>query len=138
MKMQPFRTGVVSAFAAGLIALGGGAALQKAEAASVKPASVTYKVTNSDTLYQIAKKYGINLNAVDCSEPGHRKPEFHLGGLIVNVPVTEVPAAEPRTAERAEHRVRHERRDAIRARARMAERTAERARRIKTHSPRKS
>ena len=87
MKMQLFRTGVVSAFAAGLIALGGGAALQKAEAASVKPASVTYKVTNSDTLYQIAKKYGIDLNALIKANPNLANPNFIWGGLIVNLPV---------------------------------------------------
>lgn len=87
MKMQPFRTGVASVLAASLIVLGGGATLQKAEAASVNT-SVAYKVTNSDTMYLIAKKYGINLSKLIAANPSIANPNIIWGGMIVKVPVT--------------------------------------------------
>ncbi|REE92854.1 putative YkwD family protein [Paenibacillus taihuensis] len=87
MKMQPFRIGVASVLAASLIALGGGAALQKAEAASVNT-SVSYKVTNTDTMYKIAKKYGISLNSLIAANPSIKNPNIIWAGMIVKVPVT--------------------------------------------------
>ncbi|MBM7567392.1 CAP domain-containing protein [Paenibacillus sacheonensis] len=85
MKMQPFRTGVASVLAAGLIVLGGGAALQKAEAASVNP-SVTYQVTNNDTMYKIAQKYGVSLGALIAANPVIANPNVIWAGMTVKVP----------------------------------------------------
>nr|WP_227872373.1 CAP domain-containing protein [Paenibacillus albus] len=85
--MQPFRIGVASVLAASLIALGGGAALQKAEAASVN-SSVSYKVTSTDTMYKIAKKYGVSLNALIAANPSIANPNIIWAGMIVKVPVT--------------------------------------------------
>ncbi|MFC4809126.1 CAP domain-containing protein [Paenibacillus sp. GCM10023250] len=86
MNMQPFRIGVASVLAAGLIALGG-AAFNKAEAAAPN-ASVTYKVTSNDTLYQIAQKYGIDLNALLGANPSLGNPNFIWPGIIVSIPGT--------------------------------------------------
>lgn len=86
MKMQSFRTGVASVLAASLIVLGaGGALLQKAEAASVN-ASVTYKVTNSDTMYTIAKKYGVSLSALIAANPSIKNPNIIWAGMTVVIP----------------------------------------------------
>ncbi|SEO16871.1 CAP domain-containing protein [Paenibacillus sp. OV219] len=87
MKMQPFRIGVASVLAASLIALGGGAALQKAEAASVN-SSVSYKVTSTDTMYKIAKKYGVSLNTLIAANPSIKNPNIIWAGMVVKVPVT--------------------------------------------------
>lgn len=87
MKMQPFRIGVASVLAASLIALGGGAALQKAEAASVNT-SISYKVTNTDTMYKIAKKYGVSLSSLIAANPSIKNPNIIWAGMTVKVPVT--------------------------------------------------
>ncbi|QHW30781.1 LysM peptidoglycan-binding domain-containing protein [Paenibacillus rhizovicinus] len=87
MKMQPIRTGVASVLAASLIVLGAGATLQKAEAASVNT-SVSYKVTNSDTMYLIAKKYGVSLSALIAANPSIANPNVIWAGMTVKVPVT--------------------------------------------------
>lgn len=84
MKMQPFRTGVASVLAASLIVLGAGATLPKAEAASVN--SLTYKVTNNDTMYLIAKKYGVSLSALIAANPSIANPNMIWAGMTVNVP----------------------------------------------------
>ncbi|MBO7745153.1 LysM peptidoglycan-binding domain-containing protein [Paenibacillus sp. MWE-103] len=86
MNMQPFRVGVASVLAAGLIALGG-AALNKAEAAAPN-ASVTYKVTSNDTLYQIARQYGIDLKALIGANPSIANPNVIWPGIIVKVPTS--------------------------------------------------
>ncbi|RAP75607.1 SCP-like extracellular [Paenibacillus montanisoli] len=84
--MQPFRIGVASVLAAGLIVAGGGAALQKAEAATVNT-SVSYKVTVSDTMYKIAKKYGISLNSLIAANPYIANPNIIWPGMTVKVSV---------------------------------------------------
>ncbi|MCQ6558786.1 CAP domain-containing protein [Paenibacillus mendelii] len=60
MKKQPFRIGMAGVLAAGMIVLGGGAAVQKADAASMNGAPVTYKMNNS--LSQIGQQYGVDLS----------------------------------------------------------------------------
>ncbi|WP_219839241.1 CAP domain-containing protein [Paenibacillus sp. R14(2021)] len=85
--MQTVRTGVAGLLAVGIIAFGGGAALQKAEAASVNT-TVTYKVIANDTLYQIAKKYGINLNTLLAANPAIANPNFIWPGMTLHAPVS--------------------------------------------------
>ncbi|SDX67796.1 CAP domain-containing protein [Paenibacillus sp. CF384] len=87
MKMQPFRIGVASVLAAGMIVAGGGAALQKAEAATVN-SSVSYKVTNSDTMYKIATKYGVSLSKLIAANPNIANPNIIWAGMTIKVPVT--------------------------------------------------
>ncbi|WP_308638508.1 CAP domain-containing protein [Paenibacillus silvisoli] len=86
MKMQPFRIGVASVLAAGLIVAGSGAALQKAEAATVNT-SVAYKVTASDTMYKIAAKYGVSLSTLIAANPSIANPNVIWPGMTVKVPV---------------------------------------------------
>ncbi len=77
MKMQkPFRVGVASVLAASLIVLGGGAAVQKANAASMSGASVSYKVASNDTMYKIARKYGVSLSKLIAANPTIANPNW--------------------------------------------------------------
>ncbi len=86
MKMQkPFRVGVASVLAASLIVLGGGAAVQKANAASMSGAY--YKVVSNDTMYKIAQKYGVSLSKLIAANPTLANPNWIWPGMILKVPV---------------------------------------------------
>ena len=88
MKMQkPFRVGVASVLAASLIVLGGGAAVQKANAASMSGASVSYKVVSNDTMYKIAQKYGVSLSKLIAANPTIANPNWIWPGMTLKVPV---------------------------------------------------
>jgi uncharacterized YkwD family protein len=87
MKMQPIRVGIASVLAAGLIVLGGGAAMQKADAASMNTTFATYKVAYHDTMYKIAQRYGISLSKLLAANPSLYNPNLIWPGMIVRVPL---------------------------------------------------
>ncbi|XEC97788.1 CAP domain-containing protein [Paenibacillus tarimensis] len=92
--MQPIRVGIAGVLAAGMILLGGGAAVQKAEAHYVSTTTFTYKVVYGDTMYKIANRYGVSLGKLIAANPGLANPNVIWQGMYINVPAA---AGQPST-----------------------------------------
>ena len=87
MKIQPIKIGIASVLTAGLIALGGGVAMPKADAASLNTNSNVYNVSIDDMLSQIAQNYGIDLNKLLASNPSLQNGSINCPGLNFQFPV---------------------------------------------------
>ncbi|GGD75607.1 CAP domain-containing protein [Paenibacillus nasutitermitis] len=87
MKSRSIRMGVASVLAASVIVLGGGAGLQKVDAASETTNPKTYNININDTIGKIAQQYGIDLNELLKSNPSLGNGNFVWPGFTVTIPV---------------------------------------------------
>ncbi|GGF96604.1 CAP domain-containing protein [Paenibacillus abyssi] len=91
MKKQLNR-GIAGMLVAGMIVAGGGVAAKPVEAAAaVNAYPYTYTITSGDSLYQLANKYGVDLDKLIASYPLLNNPNWKP---VTQKPVTQKPVTQ--------------------------------------------
>ncbi len=87
--IQKLRRGMAALVVAGVVGTGAGfSAMPAADAQATANISRTHTVTSNDTMYRIAARYGVGLQALIAANPQIKNPSVIWQGMRVHIPGT--------------------------------------------------